>query len=92
MRHFVLRGLGIRSNLLATERQQEVVALGIALWVEENLPSLFWLPFIFSYCAAVYRTAVVVVVVVVFSFTKRKAIRLWSMDAYWPLFHCPAFS
>ena len=71
MRHLVLRGLGTRSSSLSTGRQGEAMASGMALWVEENLPSFIWLPFLFSYCI-LSRT----LVVAVFHLPKGKAIGL----------------
>lgn len=71
VRHLVLGGLGISSSPLSVGRQWEAMALGMSLWVEENLPRLIWLPFLFPYCT-LYRT----LAVAVFHLTKGKASRL----------------
>lgn len=71
MRHLVLRGLGTRSSSLSTGRQGEAMASGMALWVEENLPSFIRLPFLFCYCILSGT-----LVVAVFRLPKGKAIRL----------------
>ena len=71
MRHLVLRGLGTRSSSLSTGRQGEEMALGMVLWVEENLPSFIWLSFLFSYCI-LSRT----LVVAIFHLSKGKAVWL----------------